>query len=506
MSARSNSNSTDTYIFPSSFDLSSVDFSGYGEYDDTTASAASSLPTPDWSAFNFDASLPEDVRFPNPSPRDNSEEEFPLSPFTPFDWNSSQFRDVNSTFETNTRRADAALAAIQSRTPELAPARPFAQTTIANLPRGPAPSLHAAASTPVDDPLGSIRLRHFGALDCSKVTLGDAKTQQPNGALRITRMVAERRARAVPADSDSEDEGDENAPASNGAASTKTNFGSGDALIKLASAAVDLQPFFAPFGQKGLAWQGLADQLKKDKMFRNTSISGVTVQRKVENLVAFKKQKAEAQQSHRQGDLRGITIAALLEGLEDQYDQAKGQSDENKAKIKKKADEDRIGGEAIREASKVAFSRKSKKRARSPTPPASDDDDATDTESASAPSHASRVTASPSVEIFGSGGMEQTAKGEEAKGKEKDEMKGKGKWEEPAPKRPRRDNPVTHQRQALAPRLRRGGLAALAPHLRQSHSLSGLRPKPRCGFRGPRRRTAARFARERRAAPRGHTP
>ncbi|KAK6981676.1 hypothetical protein R3P38DRAFT_3233757 [Favolaschia claudopus] len=312
--------------------------------------------------------------------------------FANFNWDASQFQAINSNFEDTAQRADTALAAIHSRTPELARAGPFTQTA-ANLPRRPAPSLHKASAPAAGNVVrGGVKLR------------------------------AEAR-RAISVESGSEDEMDEDEADENGVASTKTSFGTGEALIKLASAAVDLTAFLAPHKKKGVAWQAITDTLKKDKLLRRTKINAVTVQRKAEALVAFKKQKETS---------AGITIAALLEGLEDQYDQAKDKSDAQKEKIKKKADEDRVGGEAIRTASRIAFSKKSKKRARSPSPSAkSDDDAATDTEPAepvSASSRTSRAAASSSVVIIGSDDEGRTRK----------------------PKRPRRADPAAHQAGMLA--------------------------------------------------------
>ncbi|KAJ7042822.1 hypothetical protein C8F04DRAFT_1175925 [Mycena alexandri] len=168
----------------------------------------------------------------------------------------------------------------------------------------------------------------------------------------------------------------------------------GPRLIILARAAVDAQPFLAAHGEKGSSWQSVVNIMKLDKEFRNTSLTANSVQHKAEALVAFKK-NPNAQKSKKlssiigQGTSSGIIIGALLERLEEQYDSAKDKSDDAKAKIKKKNDEDREGGNAIREASMKTF----RKRRHDPSPASDDDTNLTDTGGASTSTPASRAPA-----------------------------------------------------------------------------------------------------------------
>ncbi|KAK6971427.1 hypothetical protein R3P38DRAFT_3242393 [Favolaschia claudopus] len=144
----------------------------------------------------------------------------------------------------------------------------------------------------------------------------------------------------------------------------------GDDLIMIARAAIDVNPFIAPHGQKGSAWQQVVDNLEAQN-FRHKTISAASIQHKVEAMISFKKNPNGKHKNLAnvigEGTSASITIGALLERLETNFDAAKDKSDEAKAKLKKKNDEDRDGGEAIRQASMGGL----RKRARSP---ASDDD------------------------------------------------------------------------------------------------------------------------------------
>ncbi|KAK7039744.1 hypothetical protein R3P38DRAFT_2514352, partial [Favolaschia claudopus] len=133
---------------------------------------------------------------------------------------------------------------------------------------------------------------------------------------------------------------------------------------------IDVDPFTAPHGQKAVSWQQVVDNLA-EQGFRHTTISAASIQHKVEAMISFKKNPNGKHKNLAniigEGTSASITIAALLERLETNFDAAKDKSDEAKAKLKKKNDEDRDGGEAIRQASLRA----GRKRARSP----SDDED-----------------------------------------------------------------------------------------------------------------------------------
>ncbi|KAF7334804.1 hypothetical protein MSAN_02367000 [Mycena sanguinolenta] len=175
----------------------------------------------------------------------------------------------------------------------------------------------------------------------------------------------------------------------------------GDDLIAIARVVVDVNPFIAAYGQKGAAWQQICDKLTENG-FRHKSINAATVQHKAEALISYKKdpngKNKNLSKVIGEGTSAAITIAALLECIETQYDESKDKSDEAKAKLKAKQDADREGGEAIRQASMQTL----RKRMRSPSPDTDDDDDdddePTDTEQPAAPSTTATGTArSPDV-------------------------------------------------------------------------------------------------------------
>ncbi|KAK6992348.1 hypothetical protein R3P38DRAFT_3373023 [Favolaschia claudopus] len=309
MSSQYNNNS---HTHLSAHTLRTTDFSSYGSFFDAAdstppASSQYNSASVPWSQFNFDQTLPRDVQFPPPTLA--NDEDPPYSPFANFNWDPKQFRDANANFKATYKNSSTALANIHDREPELARIQLLSNSAI-NLPRGPIPSLHAAT------------------------TPGSKKTMEEEQAGSQT-------------DND-DDDVDENG-------AQRANFSTGKALIKLASAAA------------------IAVKLSKEKEFRNAKLTDVNVQRKVRALVKFKKDpSANTQLGNIIGKetADGISIAALLEPLEHQFDQAKGKSDKAKAETKKKNDEDREGGEAIRQHAMRSF----RKRLRSPSPTSDDTD------------------------------------------------------------------------------------------------------------------------------------
>ncbi|KAJ6533471.1 hypothetical protein B0H10DRAFT_2247163 [Mycena sp. CBHHK59/15] len=122
----------------------------------------------------------------------------------------------------------------------------------------------------------------------------------------------------------------------------------GEDLIMIARAVIDANPFVAPHGQKGQVWQQVVDALWAQE-FRHTTISAASVQHKAEALISYKK---DPDGKHKnlsniigEGTSASITIGALLERLETNFDAAKDKSEDAKAKLKKKNDEDRKGGD-----------------------------------------------------------------------------------------------------------------------------------------------------------------
>ncbi|KAJ7174863.1 hypothetical protein C8R46DRAFT_1215028 [Mycena filopes] len=131
-----------------------------------------------------------------------------------------------------------------------------------------------------------------------------------------------------------------------GDASTSKRM-TGEDLIKVVRAAIDVNPFLAPHGQKGGAWERVAIKLAEEG-FRHTSISAASVQHKAEALISYKKNPNGKHKNLAnvigEGTSSSITIGALLERLETAHDTAKGKSDEAKAKLKKPAETRRGSG------------------------------------------------------------------------------------------------------------------------------------------------------------------
>ncbi|KAJ7903816.1 hypothetical protein B0H14DRAFT_3421991 [Mycena olivaceomarginata] len=276
--------------------------------------------------------------------------DFPTSPFDPIAWDATRFRDVNRRFEAANNWADIVLSVHQDRRDRedaaRASPRPLADAAV-NLPRSPLPSLQTTGPDPSND--------------------------------------------------------DEN-----GGKSGLT----GDDLISIARACVDVNPFLAPYGKKGAAWEEGVTLAKKQKGFRHPKMTATAFQNRCEALVSFKKdphgKNKKLASLIGDGTSAAITIGALLERMELQYDQSKDKSDDAKAALKQKNDADRAGGEAIRQASMRAMRRK-----RSPSPE-SDASNATEPDvDGTAPDAgtghkdvvpaAEPLSASPSVEIIESG-------------------------------------------------------------------------------------------------------
>ncbi|KAJ7619954.1 hypothetical protein DFH06DRAFT_1234511 [Mycena polygramma] len=342
----------------------------YPSYDLSTLDFDTSRLDPD-----FDASRLDPVPFG--SPFGLVDNEFPPSPFEPFHFATPHFQAASERFDAANEHADIILAIGQDRARASTKARPLAGSGgAANLPQGPLPSLHARVP----------------ATDDVRKAIGKSGAAKPKPKPKPKRG---RRDEGEQEDVESDDENDPN----------RTVY-TADRLVTLASTAVDLKPFLAPHRSKGATWQALVDKLKADdEVFRNSTISAASVQHKVETLVAFKKNKNP--KKYRQlaniiGKGAGVrvTIGALLERLEQDYDEAKGKSDEAKAKIKKKNDEDRDGGEAIRQASMKTLG----KRKRQPTPDSDADDGALSDNGSATNTRTPRPTAaSSSIETIDSG-------------------------------------------------------------------------------------------------------
>ncbi|KAJ7846494.1 hypothetical protein B0H14DRAFT_3454379 [Mycena olivaceomarginata] len=151
----------------------------------------------------------------------------------------------------------------------------------------------------------------------------------------------------------------------------KSKFNGND-LIGFVRATVDCNPWLATHGKKGLAWEETLECYTNQSDCRHPNITAAALQHKCEAMISFKKDPKGKNKNLAKvigvGTSASITIAALLERMETQYDEAKDKSDDAKAALKKTNDANCEGGEAIRQASLRAMRRK-----RAPTPDTDDD-------------------------------------------------------------------------------------------------------------------------------------
>ncbi|KAJ4480526.1 hypothetical protein C8J55DRAFT_560473 [Lentinula edodes] len=151
-------------------------------------------------------------------------------------------------------------------------------------------------------------------------------------------------------------------------------------LIELAKICVEYKPFLQPYGKKGKVWDKIFYALS-ERGFRLSKVPALSLRHKAESLVGYWKNPSDNNSSVKaiakilDNSMDKITIAALMDSVEAQWDEAKNKSDKAKADIQKKQDEDNEGGEAIRMASMQAF-RSHKRDAK----PLDDEDTDTDTD------------------------------------------------------------------------------------------------------------------------------
>ncbi|KAJ3830923.1 hypothetical protein F5878DRAFT_648105, partial [Lentinula raphanica] len=131
----------------------------------------------------------------------------------------------------------------------------------------------------------------------------------------------------------------------------------GSDLIALARAVLEKEPYVQPHGKKGKVWSEIKDILVAEKSVTSDT-NATAVQHKAESLVSYWKNPKSSDKGIKTiakvFDKRPgykITIAALMDGVESQWDRGKSESKVVKEKNQKKKDEDTEGGEAIRRAS-----------------------------------------------------------------------------------------------------------------------------------------------------------
>ncbi|KAF8986978.1 hypothetical protein BDQ17DRAFT_1435910 [Cyathus striatus] len=156
---------------------------------------------------------------------------------------------------------------------------------------------------------------------------------------------------------------------------------------------MEREPFMAPYGKKNAAWVEVNEYLVKNGFPR---ISSELLRQKVEGLVGYHKNpksldsKAKLIAGILSGTSDNITIAALLDRIVKQWDDSQQLSEDKKVELKKKHDDDRLGGEALWQASLSGLYKKHKYNEIF-------EDTATDTNSVSSPSASGTISTESSL-------------------------------------------------------------------------------------------------------------
>ncbi|KIJ33509.1 hypothetical protein M422DRAFT_52356 [Sphaerobolus stellatus SS14] len=125
-------------------------------------------------------------------------------------------------------------------------------------------------------------------------------------------------------------------------------------LLQLTSAAIEVNPWAAGYGEKTKAWKEVADRVQShNSAFRNLNRLADTYKRKMELLLVWHDDGPKGPNCSIEKDVeRGrdvrITISALLDKACNMRDEAAGMSEEKKKKAKEIQNENKVGGESIR--------------------------------------------------------------------------------------------------------------------------------------------------------------
>ncbi|EIW54606.1 uncharacterized protein TRAVEDRAFT_50743 [Trametes versicolor FP-101664 SS1] len=125
-----------------------------------------------------------------------------------------------------------------------------------------------------------------------------------------------------------------------------------EALVRVA---IDVNPWGAAYRQKGKAWQTILETLQKQQKFLGASVG--TIRNKMDAMIAWQADNncAQGRIINDLSDSTKHALAALLDRASELKAMAEHATEEEKAKAQKKAEDDRIGGEAIRSASLATF-------------------------------------------------------------------------------------------------------------------------------------------------------
>ncbi|KAJ3780581.1 hypothetical protein GGU10DRAFT_337053 [Lentinula aff. detonsa] len=151
--------------------------------------------------------------------------------------------------------------------------------------------------------------------------------------------------------------GKENEGIKNTTKTKKRQSWTGADLIALARAVLEKEPFVQPHRKKGKVWDDIKEILVAEKSI-TANTHATAVQHKAESLVSYWKNPKSTDgriksiaKIFKDRPAYKITIAALMDGIDNQWDRGRNESEAVKEKNQKKKDEDTEGGEAIRHAS-----------------------------------------------------------------------------------------------------------------------------------------------------------
>ncbi|GLB35541.1 hypothetical protein LshimejAT787_0211060 [Lyophyllum shimeji] len=120
----------------------------------------------------------------------------------------------------------------------------------------------------------------------------------------------------------------------------------------LASVAIDVNPWAAGHGQKKARWQQVASEVKAEGCFKDSSME--TIKRKMKELMDYQRDPDSRSGSRIARILKGshaISIASLLDRACHLEDCAKNKTEDERQVARKRDEEDKAGGKAIRDAS-----------------------------------------------------------------------------------------------------------------------------------------------------------
>ncbi|GJE91824.1 hypothetical protein PsYK624_079750 [Phanerochaete sordida] len=149
-------------------------------------------------------------------------------------------------------------------------------------------------------------------------------------------------------------------------------------LEELIRMTIERNPWGAKHSEKGKTWEGIRRSLQAAGMFEGVSVG--TLRNKVDGMIKWHEDPdsgAGASMARELPTSTQVTLSALVDRAALQKHEAQNMTDAQKEKARKKDDEDRIGGESIRNAALEVFRKRKRDDDTSPAPT-----DVSDTENA----------------------------------------------------------------------------------------------------------------------------